>query len=432
MCENDVRAILSDEVKKLKVMSDRQNPEKDGRGRNDFQRDYARILYSSSFRRLQGKMQMIGLNSARYYRNRLTHSLEVSQIAKGIAIKMNDKYSDNNNELWGVSDLYVIDAISLAHDLGNPPFGHAGERVLNELIKKEDGFEGNAQTLRILRTLERKFPDIGGLNLTERTLLGVVKYFFRNNGTQDKFLYSDDYDIIEKIYDKHGISYHKTLDCQIMDLADEIAYAAHDLEDALHQRLINPYDLIFMFKKEIDEPRILKGYNANSINIAKYKFEEILNKALDFAYESKKMSDTDDVFEAIFRKDLISEIVNTLIDDIVFDGEKKEFVFKEYDSLALGLKRLLFNCIKNDSEQILFYENRGNNIIKGLYYALVDDKFNGKNKLLSAQFKDGFDESTKERRIIDYIAGMMDSYAVEVYEKFYGKNSSDVYYKKVD
>ncbi|GAA0404297.1 dGTP triphosphohydrolase [Paenibacillus motobuensis] len=116
----------------------------DDRGRDAYARDYARILYSSSFRRLQGKMQLLGIERYNFIRNRLTHSMEVAQIARGIASDM------------GVEHTFVVEASALAHDLGNPPIGHHGETILNELVQDIGGFEGNAQTLRILRKLEKK------------------------------------------------------------------------------------------------------------------------------------------------------------------------------------------------------------------------------------------------------------------------------------
>jgi dGTPase len=132
-----------------------------------FHRDYARIMYASSFRRLQGKMQLLGIKNDQFFRNRLTHSLEVAQIARSIANKIGYKSKES----------YVIEAGALAHDIGNPPFGHSGERKLHELFIDCGGFEGNAQTLRILTNVERKNPNFRGLNLTYRCMFGVVKYF---------------------------------------------------------------------------------------------------------------------------------------------------------------------------------------------------------------------------------------------------------------
>lgn len=122
------------------------------RNRNEFQRDYARILYSSSFRRLQGKMQLLDVQEDKFYRNRLTHSLEVAQIARSIAELLKTEIHDTS--VYS-DDIYVVESGALAHDIGNPPFGHHGERVLNELMKEHGGFEGNAQTIRILTKLEK-------------------------------------------------------------------------------------------------------------------------------------------------------------------------------------------------------------------------------------------------------------------------------------
>ena len=136
------------------------------RPRNDFHRDYTRILCSSSFRRLQGKMQILGIQTDAFFRNRLTHSLEVSQIARFIAsqIGLILKEGAYNSS----TDLYVIEAAALAHDIGHPAFGHCGERVLDKLSDC-NRFEGNAQNYRVLRTLEKKLPSCTGLNLTYRT-----------------------------------------------------------------------------------------------------------------------------------------------------------------------------------------------------------------------------------------------------------------------
>lgn len=154
-----------DIVKKLEYREHKLDSDSRSDGRDELMRDYARILYSSSFRRLQGKMQLLGVDSNKFNRNRLTHSLEVAQIARSIASSLDLKSS------------VVTEAAALAHDIGNPPFGHYGETILNELSSDCGGYEGNAQAFRILRTLEKKHYAHKGLNLNIRTLMAITKYF---------------------------------------------------------------------------------------------------------------------------------------------------------------------------------------------------------------------------------------------------------------
>ena len=179
-----LQPIHQNEKLSFRVYSENNRARSDG----EFQRDYTRILYASSFRRLQGKMQLFAVQSDQFIRNRLTHSLEVAQIARSIAKEIG--YDQN--------EIYVVEAAALAHDIGNPPFGHAGERYLNKLAKDAGGFEGNAQTFRILTTVEQKRADFQGLNLTYRTLLGVLKYFNKYNQNLSDKLFAEQ----KIIYDK--------------------------------------------------------------------------------------------------------------------------------------------------------------------------------------------------------------------------------------
>ena len=271
------------------------------RNRSDgpYQRDYSRIMYASSFRRLQGKMQLIGIKNDQFFRNRLTHSLEVMQIARSIASELGYKKSET----------FVVEAGALSHDLGNPPFGHAGEKYLNEIFKDIGGFEGNAQTLRILTTIERKKPDFQGLNLTYRTLLGVVKYFnkfdlikYNQTNKGQKFIYNEDYDLLDKFINDNNINI-RTLDVQIVDIADEIAYAAHDLEDGLRIKAFT-----------IDE--ILHDFLRKKGNCDSYiKLNELVKNAQKKAgYGNQKIDSSE--FSKMFRQELSSSIIYELINDI--------------------------------------------------------------------------------------------------------------------
>ncbi|EPD8204924.1 dGTP triphosphohydrolase, partial [Yersinia enterocolitica] len=283
--------------------------------RNETMRDYARVLYSSSFRRLQGKMQLLGIDANRFNRNRLTHSLEVAQIARSIA---NDLDLENT---------VVAETASLAHDIGNPPFGHHGERILDELSKNCGGYEGNAQAFRILRTLEKKHHSYNGLNLTIRTMMGITKYFHKRKDNQKKFLYNEDYDFLHNELERKEIKITKSIDAEIMDLSDEIAYAAHDLEDALSFNMISLGEIVHEFKIS-DEYHSAYG-----------KMTEIADMAEKEAMQANKFGSSEE-YSMILKKELTSIIVNTLCRDIGLVNGK--LGYKRNASLAKGLKKLLF------------------------------------------------------------------------------------------
>lgn len=407
---------LKNELKSLNIRLNKDSKE-DLFPRNVYQRDYTRIIYSSSFRRLQGKMQLLGMKNDQFYRNRLTHSLEVSQIARSIA-----------EDLGYTSDeIYVVEACSLCHDIGNPPFGHYGEKILNQLSNDIGGFEGNAQTLRVIMDLEKKIPNIKGLNLTLRTLLGVTKYFnvYENS---HKFIYHDSYNILKDHIDSKKIKI-RTLDVQIIDLADEIAYAAHDLEDALSLKLFSIDELLYEFK--LNESIYPNAYD---------ELKDIVKKSNDYAIRGNLYNSSEE-FSFLFRKDLTSKIVHKLIHDISLikldestrklTGSRleKELGFTSTKSLVKGLKTITFNCI-NRRDCVKYYENQGKKIITGLYdvffnydcYLPVEYRLNNIEK--ASEHRDYI----KKRKIIDYIAGMMDSFAISTYLKFYGQNSLDSIY----
>lgn len=387
-----------------------------------FQRDYARIMYSSSFRRLQGKMQLLGIRNDQFFRNRLTHSLEVAQIARSIAGTIQ----------YDAGESYIVEAGALAHDLGNPPFGHAGERYLNELFQDIGGFEGNAQTLRILTNIEKKRPEFRGLNLTYRSMLSVVKYFnkfdiekYKADGKSQKFIYDEDYDLLKKFIDDNGIVV-RTLDVQIVDIADEIAYAAHDLEDGLRVKAFT-----------IDE--ILHDYKAKYGDTESYKtFEDTVKQAREKAgYGTDKIESTQ--YSKLFRQELASRLINLALNNIdlipVTDEMKnktntmqnEELGFKKYEELIHGLKDIVFRCI-NHNDDVYHYEQQGKKVIKFLKDLYADDGMylppEYRAKEICNQYEDlkNVDlDKLQNRLICDYIAGMMDSYAISVYEKFSGQ-----------
>lgn len=403
--------------------------------RDEYQRDYARILYSPSFRRLQGKMQIMGIKSDAFYRNRLTHSLEVAQIARSIAYLLSNtcKEECEHRKIKQMykDDIYVLDAAALAHDIGHPAFGHKGERVLDEIAKESDKrFEGNAQNYRVLRKLEIKDPNWQGLNLTFRTLLAINKYIVSEVNPKDKenndeninagekkenlskFMYDEDYQMLNKVREKNNLLKQRTLDVQIIELADDIAYAVHDLEDALALRKFNVDEVLFLLKSK--EPQ----------NVYK-QFEEIVDEAKRYAYDNKTNIQE---YSKIFRLKLTSLLTNKFVHDIrlrkvikkdvVKYGIKEdnmELTLDNYKQLLKSLKDSVFECSTRDTD-IQEYEMKGEIIIKTLYKIYSNTKENEKEKLLPPSYRKG----NPQEDSINYIAGMMDTFAISKFEEHTG------------
>ena len=229
--------------------------------RSDYDRDYARVLHSPSFRRLQNKTQLFPGQESDFFRNRLTHSLEVSQIAASIA----NKLKSENKNLPVLPE--VCEIAGLIHDIGHPPFGHNGESALDECMLNRGGFEGNAQTIRVITRLEkRESPGSTiiqdnqdcrvGLNLTARVIASCLKYdkmippVRQPNSKLVKGYYASEAEIIAKVKSclvENPLRLNKpfkTIECSIMDIADDIAYSTYDVEDALKAEFLTPLDII--------------------------------------------------------------------------------------------------------------------------------------------------------------------------------------------
>ena len=322
----------------------------DARGAYDV--DYGRVIHSASFRRLQGKTQILNLGDSDFYRTRLTHSLEVSQIGTGIVRQLRTHFS--NHEASSIlPDAGLIQTICLTHDLGHPPFGHGGEVALNYCMRDSGGFEANGQSLRILARLE-KFSDQAGANLTLRSMLGILKYPVRYSKARNpklvpsliredgvvrlldrkvskppKCYLDSEQDIVDwmlckvgtkdrdqftrmEILDggKHGKASHKSFDCSIMDVADDIAYGVHDLEDVISLGLVTEDE----FREDVPENEI-----SSLLSWLKHKYnDEFGNNVYDRFVT--KLFDRD----GRVRKRQISRLVNYFI-TIVEPFEAHEF-----------------------------------------------------------------------------------------------------------
>lgn len=389
--------------------------------RDDYHRDYTRILYSSSFRRLQGKMQILGIEPSAFFRNRLTHSLEVAQIAHSIAVNIGQQCGENVYK----DDLFLINAAALAHDIGHPAFGHKGERVLDELAKGfRTRFEGNAQNFKVLRTLEKKEPLIKGLNLTNRTLLAINKYIVKqsNEDKVKKFMYAEDYDYLDGVRAEVRLQRQRTLDVQIIELADDIAYSVHDLEDGLAFRSFTIDELLYQIERK--DKRAFE------------QFYEIVEEARKYSGKANTYG-TIQEYSQVFRKRLTSQLTNSFINDVTMERVTEQDVNKngtilgqqelqlgEYKNLCRLLSKTIYDCVTRDTH-VTMYEAKGEIVLKGLYEVFSDSAKNKNGQLLPPDYRphDGY---SLKAGCIDYLAGMMDTFAISVYQEICGVKFEDI------
>ena len=419
--------------------------------RSSFQRDRARILHSAAFRRLQAKTQVLGVGMNDFYRTRLTHSLEVSQIGTGITAQLRRKYPEFKYLLNSMS---LIESVCLAHDIGHPPFGHGGEVALNYMMRHHGGFEGNGQTFRILSRLEPYTPS-WGMNLTRRTLLGIMKYpamhsqLFIDQHKPDianhrqlkpsdwppvKGLFDDDKPIIDWVLSAlsdndrqlfisseqsqvsanypHLKTQFKSLDCSIMELADDIAYAVHDLEDAIVMGIVNQRQ----WQKDVVGQ--LQHINDQWL---KSEIASIGEKL--FSHEHH------------LRKDAIGTLVNGFVTAISIDtNDKFEADLLKYNaqlqpdfaSTLHVLKQLVFKYVIRKPE-IQMLEYKGQQIIMELFEAFASDPerllpLNTRERWIAANE----DDTNPMRVIADYISGMTDGFAGRLHQQLFGSKTAGI------
>lgn len=437
--------------------------------RTEYDRDEARLIHSAAFRRLQSKTQVLGLGESDFYRTRLTHSMEVAQIGRGIVQYLSEceefkKYHDY------LPDMALISAICLAHDIGHPPFGHGGEVALNYCMRKHGGFEGNGQTLRILGKLD-KYTEKNGLNPTRRMLLGVLKYpapynklvnldFYQKNTDEDapywlfkaksqkppKCYFNEDQDIVDFIFEgfdkadvdkftavkpnenKHQSTCYKSLDCTIMNLADNISYSLHDLEDALSLGMISQtqWEKYFKEKKHLFDDLFIEDTDSNA-EFAKYE------------------SITQMLFsnEGFVRKHAIGLLVNYMIIHVIIEdngsGCKDELLSLEakLTDKAEKLRSLLCDIVYELvilDENVQQLEFKGQKLIIELFQVLATDPERFLPKSTRAIWEKATHnlptekhESAQLRVICDFIAGMTDDYATRFYEKIFTPNKGSIF-----
>lgn len=422
--------------------------------------DYGRVIHSSSFRRLQGKTQILNLGDSDFYRTRLTHSLEVAQIAGGLASQIKHCFPKHEAVNY-LPEHNLIQAIACTHDLGHPPFGHGGEVALNYCMRENGGFEGNGQTLRILSKLE-KFSKDHGSDLTRETLLGVLKYpvsytkvknplqtpkmiektsgipiLDRSSSKPPKCymdseetvvdwilspLSSDDRDLFQtytETADAHYKANHKSFACSIMDLADDISFGIHDMEDSIALRLVT--------KEQFHE----------------YVPAEACQSFLDYLNSKYPGKYGNDIYEELInqlfsdgnkRKHQINRILNFVIPSIEID-EKTDFTEprlryraklpEDVSVFVKALKQFIRErVILSPSVQHL--EMKGQMMVISVFEVIKSDP----KSFLPEDFYSLFKKASDPLRVIcDYVAGMTDSHLLKTYERLFAPRMGSVFDK---
>ncbi len=382
LLEEQEEGVLALYASKSKLTLGRHFSEEEDAYRTCYQRDRDRILYSTAFKNLQFKTQVFMVHEGDYYRTRLTHTLEVMQHARTFArvLKANED---------------LVEAISLAHDLGHTPFGHAGEEVLSDLLKDYGGFDHNLHSLRVVDSLEERYPDFPGLNLTFETREGLARHFTKYDNP--------------KIPPEFQSDPQPSLEAQIVNISDSLAFAAHDLDDALRVGLVNWDDVTGL------EIPVIKKIEA-----------EIL--------EEEKKTGTFPVQMKVYR--LVRHLINHFNVDCILFSEQNIEKFKP--RAASDLRRFILPVVSLSLEKqrdldmlnsflfdqvyknpvVLMMAEKGKMILEKLF-----KRFWNNPQLLPASVwqKSGkmTGENTKALLIGDYLAGLTDRQAMDIYEMMF-------------
>lgn len=405
----------------------RQSPREDYR--TPFQIDRDRIIHSSEFRRLQGKTQVFLPGEYDFYRTRLTHSIEVAQIGRSICNYLHAFHKDIFSEDYFI-DSDLVESACLAHDLGHPPFGHAGERTLQNLMKEYGGFEGNAQTLRLITEIfYRSENDRRGLNPTRAFIDSILKYkslYGELDNPENHFIYDYQKEFLDFTFDKKlnktnltvgdEINSFRSIECQIMDWADDTAYAINDLVDSISGGFINIYKLLHW--KEENES----------------KLSELQIKYIDEIIEWIKK----DKFKAKFGSQVGDFILACSISNTksVFDDLTNRYKYKLNIEPKFLEKVNLYKQIAVElvfkSSQIHQMEFKGDRMLTSIFKALEDNYIlSVRSTKLLPDFTDHLirnekDKFTRARLVCDYMSGMTDSFAMRNYKRLFDSDYSSL------
>lgn len=359
--------------------------------RNEFERDHDRIIHSKAFRRLQHKTQVFINHEGDHYRNRLTHSIEVSTVARSIAKTLNLS-----------SDL--AETIGLAHDLGHTPFGHAGEVALNKCMQDYGGFSHNAHSLKILTKVEKRYAAYDGLNLTWEVLEGIVKH----NGP----LINNIPEYIVEYDSQHNLdlTHYSSAEAQIASLADDISYISHDLEDSVGAKIIDFNHLTEI--KFIDQYAFDIKSQFENITTTQLIYEVVRKLITDLIADLLLQTNNNLQKQKIITTDDIRHLDYQLVD---FTDEAKERIVK--------IKQFLYDKVykHNKLTSMLLKCQR---IVQDLFKIYMDNidllPFSWKELIIPGNTK------SKAGIIADYIAGMTDRFAIQEHQDIYSFNSNNI------
>jgi len=343
-------------------------------GRSEFQRDRDRVIHSGAFRRLEYKTQVFVNHEGDLFRTRLTHSIEVAQIARSIArrLRLNED---------------LAEAISLAHDLGHTPFGHAGQDALNDCMKPYGGFEHNLQSLRVVDVLEERYAEFDGLNLSFETREGILKHCSAQNAQQ-----------LGEIGERFLLNRRPSLEAQVANLADEIAYNNHDVDDGLRSGLITLEQLA-------DVPLVAKHLHQ-------------VRSAYPALPERRVVHET------------VRRMINTLVNDLIGQSEMNIAAQNPatLEEVRSGPALIAYSAEMNEQQRALksflrtnLYRHYRVLRMSAKAQRIIGDLFNtfmADHRLLPPQFQHQA-EAERARAVADYIAGMTDRYAIREYRRIF-------------
>jgi dGTPase len=378
----------------------RRYPEPQSATRNAFRRDCDRIIHTTAFRRLKHKTQVFVFHEGDHYRTRLTHTLEVAQIARALARALG-------------LDEDLSEALALAHDLGHPPFGHAGERALDACLREHGGFDHNAQTLRIVTELERRYPAFDGLNLTWETLEGIVKHngpltdidgvpsgrykesglpeaIRRYNAAQDLELWS-----------------HASAEAQAAAIADDIAYDAHDIDDGLRAGL-------FALDNLATVPllgKLIADIRADHPNL-----------------DNERLT-----------HELVRRLIGTMVEDVIAESQRRlaearppsSEEVRRAERPVVGFSAAMAECdtgIKGFLNPRMYRHSRIERIMRDAEKVVRDlfEHYRVRPDDMPPEWSAGSDDHARVRSIADYIGGMTDRYALVEHARFFS-NTPDLH-----